>query len=111
MSTSGAHTLQLANQRLQARLLAVRNPTLVPTGLTDLLDELLQVASTLHDHTLPRDSEFSNEVWSFRANLQQLAALLPSLRTRFLLEKARLEAARMKITRAAAWAEGSRETL
>ena len=110
MPISPAQTLRLANQRLKACLLAAQNPALVPTGFPGLLDELRRVSSTWQDH-YPGEAELSSEVWSLRESLQELAALLPSLHTRLLLEKARLETARVQVAKAAAWAEVGRKTL
>jgi hypothetical protein len=99
MSGPAIEVLQLVNRSL-------------PTEFTELLAELQRAATCLR--TLPsavRNAKMALEVVEYRSHVQQLGKILPSVQGRLLIEKVRLETARMHTATAAAWAQGSKTTL
>jgi len=63
------------------------------------------------DADLDEDADFEKEKSDYRRNLELLKQFLPGLHVRLLAEKARLEAARLQVSAAAAWARVSAKTL
>jgi len=63
------------------------------------------------DADLDEDADFEKEKSDYRRNLELLQQFLPGLHVRLLTEKARLEAARIQVSAAAAWARVSAKTL
>ena len=113
---SSIQNLRALNLRLSTRLGRlpgghIRPAVIAPTELTDLLRELAGTGDCLHHLAASPDAETSSEISQVRTHLQQLMKILPSLHSRLLVEKARLETTRTNLVRAAAWAESSQKTL
>ena len=112
-------SLQDANCRLHSWLGSMvashRQPApITPELIAALLSELLRVGAGLRAQPLPvkgSDPELDVELDTYRRNVERLRALLPSIHTQLLVERARIEAQWTRIHSAAQWARASRETL
>ncbi|MFZ0284593.1 MAG: hypothetical protein WAL32_05140 [Terriglobales bacterium] len=117
MSSVACQSLRAVNQNLRARLARLRgghhhSAVIVPGEFTDLLAELRCAADFMRSWPAPAsDAEIAAEISGYRSHLQQLEKILPSLQSRLLIEKTRLETARAHLAKAAAWAQGSKKTL
>jgi hypothetical protein len=92
------------------------HPTLSPRAATPqqmagLLSELMRAGQWLRALPNDRGPELEQELNSYRTNVERLRAVLPSIHTTLLGERARLEQERTRVHMAAAWATGSRQTL
>ena len=109
--------LQALNQELAARLVRLRGapgrpPAIAFTEFADLRAELLRATELLRNPgSSAADPELTEEVSQYRSHLEQLTKVLPSIAGRLLAEKARLEAARVHVSKASAWAEARAKTL
>lgn len=103
------HSLRTALGRLQPN----RTFAPAPTEFSGLLAELIRATDCLRgtDLNSALDHDLKKAISEYRGNLEQLAKVLPSVSGRLLTEKARLEAARAHLTKAAAWAHASQKTL
>jgi hypothetical protein len=118
MPEATLEVLRQATRKLQAGLERLQpqppNPAaLKPEDLAGLLADLSRAASLVRG--IPSasvfDAEMKKEIWQYRATVEQLAQILPSVHGRLLTEKARLEIVQSHMTAAAAWAQASRKTL
>jgi len=118
MASATIQGLQAVNHDLGARLARLqgepgRPPAVALTEFADLLAELLRATDCLNRNRLDSsaDAAWEKEISQYRSNLEQLAKVLPSISGRLLVEKARLEAARAHVAKAAAWAQAGAKTL
>lgn len=118
MSNESASTLRLANTSLRAWLVRLRAEPIAlspvqANDLQDLLAELLRASGCLHTgpEERPTDAELESEIAEYRANLESLAKVLPSVQGRLLAERARIQIEQSHIAARKAWAEASRRTL
>jgi hypothetical protein len=117
MSSDAAATLRLANASLRAWMVRLRAEpsSLSPIeakDLKDLLAELQRASGCLRIGTagvLP-DPALTNEILEYRANLETLAKVLPSVQGRLLAERARLQNTQSQLAARNAWAEASKRT-
>ena len=117
MSNETAATLRLANTSLRAWLVRLRAEPVAlspiqANDLHELLAELLRTSGCLRiglENATP-DTELENEIADYRANLESLAKVLPTVQGRFLAERARLQIEQSHIAARKAWAEASRRT-
>ena len=117
-SPFGSETLCESNRRLSAwleNMIPVPGKIVAtPDCMGALLSELLQVGSQLRSGPLPAtgsDAAWDVELAAYRRHLERLRALLPSIHSHLLSERARIEAQRARIGAAAEWARASRQTL
>lgn len=85
-----------------------------PDHISGLLSVLLRVGSELRSGSLPpagSDPAWDAELAVYRRHLECLRALLPSIHSHLLAERARIEAQRARIGAAAEWARASRQIL
>ena len=116
MSSVTIQRLRSVNQYLRtglARLQSQQNrpAAIAPTEFADLLAEIRCATDCLRGGGFTADPEWEQEKSEYRRNLEQLAKILPSVSGRLLVEKARLEAARAHVAKAAAWAQARTKTL
>jgi len=116
MSSVTTQRLRAANQSLRAGLARLqgeqgRPSAIAPTEFADLLAEIRRAADCLQGSGPTADPGWKKEKSEYRHNLEQLAKVLPSVGGRLLAEKARLEAARAHVAKAAAWAQARAKTL
>ena len=118
MHTPALDILRDANRNLRLALLHLQPDSntagsIDPTDLSGLLAELLRVAECLRNISLhnPPTEELSRELGVYRANLQELAQVLPSVHGRLLTDKARLEMARSHVHAATGWTQLSQTIL
>jgi hypothetical protein len=118
MSSPTVESLRAVNRSLRARLARLpggqtNSGGIAPTEFTDLLTELRRGTDcwrSLPEASTP-EGEMVSELSDYRRNVERLRTILPSLQARLLIEKTRLESARAHVTKAAAWAQGSKKTL
>jgi hypothetical protein len=118
MSNDSAATLRLANASLRTWMVRLRAEpsSLSPIQARDLkalVSELQSASGCLRVGTtgiLP-DVALMNEILEYRANLETLAKVLPSVQGRFLVERARIQNAQSQMAARDAWAEASKRTL
>jgi len=79
--------------------------------MSALLSELKQAAECLRSLPLERAPEVEQALNAYRVNVQRLQALLPSIHSALLRERARLEQECTRVEAAAEWASRSRQTL
>ena len=107
-------TLRGANLNLRAGISRLREgqEPVHPEELASILAELVRAADTLRSiapgSTI--DAELEREIADYRANVQQLAEVMPSLYGRLLAEKSRLEQKRTRLETATAWAKSEKIT-
>jgi hypothetical protein len=96
---------------VQPALPALQPRAATPQQMSWLLSELLHAGEKLR--TLPRekDAGLERELSVYRANVERLRALLPSIHSTLLRERARLEQERSRVESAAEWMRRSRQTL
>jgi hypothetical protein len=85
-----------------------------PDLMGALLSELLRVGSELRAKPVPAkgaDPAWDEELEAYRNHVERLRALLPSIHSQLLAERARLETQQSRVRAAAAWAHASRQTL
>jgi hypothetical protein len=82
-----------------------------PQQMASLLSELMLAGEKLRALPAERDSELEKEVAAYRENVERLRAVLPSIHSTLLRERARLEQERARVESAAEWARRSRQTL
>jgi len=116
MSSVAIQRLRVVNQNLRAGLARLQSEQDRPTAIAatefaDLLAEIVCATDCLRGGGLTAAPEWEKEKSQFRSNLEQLAKVLPSVSGRLLAEKARLEAARAHVAKAAAWAQARAKTL
>ena len=118
MSNESASTLLLANTSLRAWLVRLRAEPIAlspvqANDLQDLLAELLRASGCLGTGPEEKltDGELESEIAEYRANLESLAKVLPSVQGRLLAERARIQIEQSHIAARKAWAEASRRTL
>jgi hypothetical protein len=84
-----------------------------PQQMAGLLSELMRAGQCLR--TLPgegeKDAALDRELSEYRANVERLRTLMPSIHSTLLAERARLEQERARVQSAADWASRSRQTL
>jgi hypothetical protein len=107
------------NRRLSFQLdtLAARSeqsmrPT--PQLMGVLLSELLAAGTGLRAQPLPAagiDRELDRELAEYRAHVERLRDLLPSIHKELLAERSRIEERRSRLRSVAEWASASRQTL
>lgn len=85
--------------------------TATPEQITGLLSELMHAGEWLR--SLPADSgdAIKQELSEYRKQVEQLRALLPTIHSALLRERARLEQQRDRLKSASEWARASRQTL
>jgi len=118
MSKTAVQTMRLVNRHLRPAVTRLqceqeRCGAIAPTEFADLLGELRHASDCLRNlpvASLP-DDEMAREVSEYKSHLAQLRNLLPSAHGRLLIEKARLENARVHVARAAAWTQARAKTL
>jgi hypothetical protein len=93
-----------------------------PEHMAALLSELLRAGAELRVKPLTPgkdnpelnsalDPDLERELAEYRRHIDRLRQLLPSIHTKLLGERARLEAQRARVRSAAEWARASRQTL
>jgi len=85
-----------------------------PDCITALLSELVRAGAVLRAEPLPLrgiDPELDCELDQYRRHVERLRQILPSIYNQLLVERARLEAQRARVSSAAEWARASRQTL
>lgn len=84
--------------------------TVTPEEMNDLLSWLMEAGQSLRsrsaDHSVPEE-----QITQYRTEVQRLHALLPSIHSALLAERARLEQERDRVCAAGEWVRRSRETL
>jgi hypothetical protein len=110
-----AESLQETNARLASLL-----DSLIPDGaqpraatpqqMAGLLSELMRAGQWLQGLPPQRDPGVEVELARYRRNVERLRALLPSIHSTLLRDRARLEQERARVESAAAWARRSRQT-
>ena len=111
--------LREANGRLSFWLdsmVAVHDRPVVasPEQIAGLLSELLRAGSWLSAEPLPTtgtDGDLNLELARYRANVERLRDLMPSIHRQLLAERAHLEAQRARVQSVTAWARASRQAL
>jgi hypothetical protein len=119
LSCSWSQQLHDTNQRLlhwlDSSFGELGQPRLAtPDHITALLSEMLRAGTQLRAHAIPEkgtDPELEAELEQYRVNVERLRAVLPSIHSQLLIERARLEAQRSRMQSAAEWARASRQTL
>jgi hypothetical protein len=117
--SSLSHNLRDTNHRLAFWLDSMvpgpGQPAIItPEHMAALLSELLRAGAGLRGEPIPTkgdDAELDGELELYRSHVERLRALLPSLHSQLLGERARLEAQRTRVQSAAEWARASRQTL
>ena len=108
------------NQHLEFWLNTLRNPTsrpdlparpATPEQMNGLLSELMRAGERLRGLPAERNDALEHEMTRYRSQVERLHALLPSIHSGLLRERARLEQERERLNSAAQWARGSRQTL
>jgi hypothetical protein len=113
------HNLRQTNRRMSYWLenLAARQgkaSVATPEQMGGVLSELLHTGQWLRAEPLPRqveDPELLGELEQYRRHVERLNALLPSIHSGLLAERARLESQRARVQAATEWARASRQTL
>jgi hypothetical protein len=113
------HNLRQTNRRMSYWLdnLASRHGqsfAATPEQMGGVLSELLRTGQWLRAEPLPPkvdDPELRGELDQYRRHVERLNALLPSIHSGLLAERARLESQRARVRAAAEWARASRQTL
>lgn len=82
-----------------------------PRQMGGLLSELMRAGEWLRTLPADRDAKLEAELSAYRKNVERLRALLPSIHSALLAERARLEHERARVQCAAEWAGRSRLTL
>jgi hypothetical protein len=82
-----------------------------PEQMSGLMSVLMQAGERLRN--LPHDTDplLEQELGDYRRNVERLRALLPSIHSALIRERARLEQERLRVESAAEWVRCSRETL
>ena len=117
MDPRATELLRTANRNLRVGISRLAESaaaaSFCPDDLTNLLVDLAPMADCLLG--IPRDCPLEDglerELSEYRANLQELARLLPTVHRRLLAEKVQLEIARSHVQAASAWAQASQKTL
>lgn len=109
--------LRQVNRNLGAKLERLRSWQAADTALRDfsgLRTEILRAAACLRgsDPSLEsRDPELNGEITQFRANLQQLADILPVVHLRLRARRQRLQVALDHLQAVTCWADASQRSL
>jgi hypothetical protein len=82
-----------------------------PEQMMGLLSELMRAGEWLRDMPRDKDSALELELSEYRRNVERLRALLPSIHSTLLEERARLEQERARVASAEEWAGRSCQTL
>jgi hypothetical protein len=82
-----------------------------PQQMAGLLSELMCAGQYLRSLPSETDAALDHELSEYRANVERLRALLPSIHSTLLEERARLERERARVQSTAEWASRSRQTL
>jgi hypothetical protein len=82
-----------------------------PQQMAGLLSELMRAGQWLQVLPRDRDAALDQELDDYRKNVERLRALLPSIHSTLLGERARLEQERARVEAATEWACRSRQTL
>ncbi len=82
-----------------------------PQQMAGLLSELMRAGQCLRTLPSEKDAAFGLELSEYRASVERLRTLLPSIHGTLLEERARLEQERSRVQSAAEWASRSRQTL
>jgi len=119
-----AHTLRETNIRLRVWLDSLfpeatqpeRSSSIPPRAATPqqmagLLSELMRAGQCLRSLPSEKDAALDQELSEYRASVERLRTLLPSIHSTLLEERARLERERARVQSAAEWASRSRQTL
>ena len=86
-------------------------PTASPQQMAGLLSELMRTGEFLRGLPLDRDAGLEQELGAYRKNVERLRAMLPTIHSALLEERARLERERSQLESAAQWARRARETM
>ncbi len=92
-----------ANLRISAEIQRFQNGSAM-VHLDVLLAQLIAVGDCLRTLDLKNDPDPASHRSEFRRNLEHLAAVLPSMHDRLLVDRARLERARSHLNGALEWA-------
>jgi hypothetical protein len=113
MPDTSLENLRTANRILGQGLLRLQHDGLSAVGnggLAGLRHQLSEAGSFVRglepDQPLP--SSLATELWQYRRRLRELAELLPTLQTRLLAEKARLQAVQGRQEAVHAWVEAQK---
>lgn len=82
-----------------------------PEQMAGLLSELMRAGEALRGLPSDADELLDEELGAYRKNVERLRALMPSIHSALLRERARIEQERGRVQTAAAWAQRSRQTL
>ena len=82
-----------------------------PRQIGTLLSELMRAGQWLRNLPEQKDPQLEQELKAYRANVERLRDLLPTIHRGLLAEKARLEQERTRVAGAAEWLKRSRQTL
>lgn len=116
MAADVMQSLISANARIRLLLAASQPPrgsvgTIQPHDIRGLAQDMARVGQAIRE--LPPEiagSDLHREMVEYRANVERLGQVLPSLQGWLLAEKARLHAARGHLAAAAAWARACDKT-
>jgi hypothetical protein len=82
-----------------------------PQQMAGLLSELMRAGEWLRALPREKDPALEHELGVYRANVERLRELLPSIQRALLEQRARLERERARVDSASEWARSSRQTL
>lgn len=115
-----AHSLHATNLRLcfwldtllpRSASPGSRPEIATPEQMAGLLSELMRAGQWLRARPGEADATLDQELADYRRNVERVRALLPTIHSTLLQERARLEQERARVESAAEWARRSRETL
>jgi hypothetical protein len=90
---------------------AIPPRTASPQQIAALLSELMRAGLRLRGLPTVKSPGLLKELDEYRANVERLRDLLPSIQSALLEERARLEQERSRLQSCAEWAQGSRQAL
>lgn len=105
--------LQQAAMRLRAMLDALEGPisrVLTPEQMSELLSQLMHAGQCMRASGQPPVAEVSAAISSYRVEVERLRALLPSIHSALLRERARLAHEQERLRSITAWAQTSQQT-
>lgn len=111
-----AENLRETNLRLGLLLDNLRaqpgdQPSATPQQMGGLLSELMRAGQWLRQIPSQKSPQLEKELNQYRAQVERLRDILPSIHKALLRDRSRLEQERARVQSAAAWASSSRQTL
>ena len=90
---------------------AASTPPLTPQQMSDLLSQLMQAGQSMRGMVQPPDEALAAALSDYRTQVERLRALLPSIHSALLQERARLAHEQERLRSIDAWAQASQQTL